>query len=63
MLDLSKMIKDNRSMKILLKNSIMNKQIKHNIQHMGKNIIDLESDLSDFEQCINIDDNITNVKE
>ena len=52
MLDLSKIIKDNRTFKILLKNSIMKEEIKRNIKHTGKHIIDLESELSQIEELI-----------
>ena len=47
MLDISKMMRNNRLFKILLKNSILNKKIADKIEHTEKYLIDLESDLSD----------------
>ena len=49
MLDISKMMRNNRLFKILLKNSILNKQIAEKIQHTEKYLIDLESNLSESQ--------------
>lgn len=47
MLDISKMIRNNRLFKILLKNSFMNREVAEQIEHTEKYLIDLDSSLSD----------------
>ena len=48
MLDLSKMIKNNRTFKILLKNTLLNKDVQNQIKHTSKNLINLEPDKFDL---------------
>ena len=55
MLDLSKIIKNNRTTKILIKNTLMSEDVQYRLKHSSKNIIDLEEkqfdDLS-FEKVL-----------
>ena len=44
-LDLVKLMKNLRNMKVLMRNSLMNKQVKFDILHSYKNLINLDSDL------------------
>ena len=53
MLDIKRLIRDNRNFKILLGNSLMSKEIIDKIRHVEKNLIDLESDLSESEDYHN----------
>ena len=46
-LNIVKILNDLRNLKILLKNSILTKEIKEKIAHTGKNIIDLDSESSE----------------
>ena len=53
MLDLKRLIRDNRNFKILLNNSLMSKDIRDKIRHVEKNLIDLDSELSESEDYNN----------
>ena len=46
-LNVVKIMNDLRNLKILLKNTLLTKEIKDKISHTGKNIIDLDSESSD----------------
>lgn len=50
MLDLSKIIKNNRTFKILLKNSLMNTKIAKQLKHTEKHLIDLEDAITDSDE-------------
>ena len=54
MLDLLKIIKDNRKFKIILKNSLMNKEILEQILHTENYQIDLDEDNSSEDNNINV---------
>ena len=47
MLDISKMMRNNRLFKILLKNAFLNMEVSQNIKHTEKYLIDLDSSISD----------------
>ena len=50
MLDISKMMRNNRLFKTLFKNSILNKKIKDQIEHTEKYLIDIDSSISESHE-------------
>ena len=53
MLNLPKLIRDNRDFKILMKNSIMSPEVKIQLQHTNKHIIDISTDSDNLLQSEN----------
>ena len=50
MMDISKMMRNNRLFKTLFKNSILNKKIKDQIEHTEKYLIDIDSSISESHE-------------
>ena len=53
-LNIIKLIKNVRNQKVLSKNSLMSEQLKQQLKHCEKNLIDLE-DTSDFDSGSNVE--------
>lgn len=53
-LNIIKLIKNVRDQKVLSKNSLMSEQLKQQLKHSEKNLIDLE-DTSDFDSGSNVE--------